>query len=275
MRPRPIGLLCAALVAGSVLLDNPLSLAACAAVSTGLLIASPPPRGAYIWFAAGSALLVFLVNPFVGVQGLTPIWTGPQIPVLDTEITQEELVFGAAAALRLIGSSFAIAAFVRLADGDRVLASVARVAPRSAMIAALASRLLPTLERDAAGLALAARARAARLDRRRPAAALAAPLIGLSLERSLSLAEAMEARGYGGAARTRAPAGRTPGWERVLLVLAVAMTAIVAVAAPADGYRYYDLLDDPFTAAGITTACAILVVGAAGIGTVLRARRSE
>jgi energy-coupling factor transporter transmembrane protein EcfT len=275
MRPLPIGLLCAALVAGSVLLDNPLSLAACAAVSTGLLIASPPPRGAYVWFAAGSALLVFLVNPFVGVQGLTPIWTGPQIPVLDTEITQEELVFGAAAALRLIGSSFAIAAFVRLADGDRVLASVARVAPRSAMIAALASRLLPTLERDAAGLALAARARAARLDRRRPAAALAAPLIGLSLERSLSLAEAMEARGYGGAARTRAPAGHTPGWERVLLVPAVAMTAIVAVAAPADSYRYYDLLDDPFTAVGITTACAILVLGTAGIGTVLRARRSE
>jgi energy-coupling factor transport system permease protein len=272
MRPLPIGLLCAALVTGSVLLDNPLSIAACAVVSTGLLVAAPPPRGAYVWFAAGSALLVFLVNPFVGVQGLTPVWSGPQIPVLDTEITQEELIFGAAAAMRLVGSSFAIAAFVRLADGDRVLAAVARVAPRSAMIAALASRLLPTLERDAAGLALAARSRAARLDRRRPAAALAAPLIGLSLERSLSLAEAMEARGYGGGPRTRMPSGRLPGWERVLLVLAVCLTAVVAVSAPADGYRYYDLLDDPFTAPALATACAILMLGGASAWTVRHAR---
>ena len=273
MRPLPVGLLCAALVCGSVLLDNPLSIAACALVATGLLAASPPPRGAYVWFAVGSALLVFLVNPFVGVQGLTPIWTGPHIPVLDTEITQEELAFGAAAAMRLLGSSFAIAAFVRLADGDRVLAAVARVAPRSAMIAALASRLLPTLERDAAGLALAARARAARLDRRRPAAALAAPLIGLSLERSLSLAEAMEARGYGSGPRTRTPGGRLPGWGRTLLVLAAALAAVVAVAAPSDDYRYYDLLDDPFTPAAIATAGAILVLGAAAIVTVRQIRR--
>jgi len=46
-------------------------------LTTGLLAVSPPPRGAYIWFAAGSAALVFLVNPFVGVQGLTPVWTVP------------------------------------------------------------------------------------------------------------------------------------------------------------------------------------------------------
>ena len=111
-----------------------------------LLAVSPPPRGAYLWFAGVSALLVFVVNPFVGVQGLTPIWSGPQIPLLDTEVTQEELVFGLVAGLRLIGSACAVAGFVRLADGDRVLAAVARVAPRSAMIAALGSRLLPTLE---------------------------------------------------------------------------------------------------------------------------------
>jgi energy-coupling factor transport system permease protein len=263
MRPLPLVLLCGALVVASVTLDNPLSIAACAAVSTALLLASPPPRGAYIWFAAGSALLVFAANPFVGVQGLTPLWTGPHIPVLDTQITEEELAFGATAALRLVASSFAIAAFVRLADGDRVLAGVARVAPRSAMIAALASRLLPTLERDAAGLALAARARAARLDRRRPAAALAAPLVGLSLERSLALAEAMEARGYGSGPRTRSPAGAASGRERVLLALGAAFAVLVAAAVPSDGYRYYDLLADPFTPPGMATAAGIVVLGAA------------
>ena len=99
------------------------------------------------------------------MQGLTPIWHGPHIPLLDTEITQEELAFGAAAALRIFASALAVAAFVRIADGDLVLNGVSRVAPRSAMIVALAARLLPTLERDAAGIALAARRTA---GRRRP-----------------------------------------------------------------------------------------------------------
>src|SRR6478609_3405917 len=246
MSPLPVGLLCGALLVGSVALSNPFAIAACAAAAGALLWASPPPRAMYVWFAATSALLVFLVNPFVSVQGLTPIWSGPQIPLLDTEITQEELVFGIAAGLRLIGSAMAVAAFVRLADGDRVLAALARVAPRSAMIAAL--------EQDATGLAMASRSRAAQLHRRRPAAALAAPLVGLSLERSLMLAEAMEARGYGGTARTRTPQPGLNAPERLLTAIAVVTCAVVATAIPFDDYRYYDLLGDPFTAVGLATA---------------------
>ena len=102
MSPLPIGVLCAAIVVGSVALSNPFAIAACAAAAALLLWASPPPRGAYVWFALTSALLVFLVNPFVSVQGLTPVWQGPQIPILDTQITHEELVFGIAAGLRLV-----------------------------------------------------------------------------------------------------------------------------------------------------------------------------
>jgi energy-coupling factor transport system permease protein len=266
--PLPVGMMCGALLVGSVTLSNPFSVAACAAAAGLLLWVAPPPRAMYVWFACTTALLVFAANPFVGVQGLTPLWSGPQIPVLDTEVTQEELVFGLSAALRIVGSSFAIAAFVRLADGDRVLSAVARVAPRSAMIAALASRLLPTLERDAAGLALAARARAAGLTGRRQAAALATPLVALSLERSMSLAEAMEARGYGGGPRTRPTRVAMPGRERLLLALAAITALLVAVAAVTDGYRYYDLLDDPVTVAGLTVTGALLALGTAAAGAV-------
>jgi energy-coupling factor transport system permease protein len=267
--PLPVGVFCGALVVGSVALSNPFAIAACAAAAALLLWATPPPRGAYVWFALTSGVLIFLVNPFVSVQGLTPVWQGPQIPVLDSEITQEELVFGIAAGLRLIGSALAISAFVRLADGDRVLAALARVAPRSAMIAALAARLLPALERDAHGLALAARTRAADLRHRRPAAALAAPLVALSLERSMMLAEAMESRGYGGAPRSRTPQPGLAVRERCLLAVSVVAAATIAVAIPLDEYRYYDLLDNPFTAVGLTTAA---VVGACGIAAFVLAR---
>ena len=157
MKPLGVMLVCSALLVAAVAVDNPILLGSIAACALALLLAGPGSKRAYLVFAGTSALLVFLINPFVSVQGLTPIWHGPHIPLLDTEITQEELAFGAAAALRIFASALAVAAFVRIADGDLVLNGVSRVAPRSAMIVALAARLLPTLERDAAGIALAAR----------------------------------------------------------------------------------------------------------------------
>jgi energy-coupling factor transport system permease protein len=259
--PLPVAVLCASLLVGSVALSNPLAVGACAAASALLLWSAPGPLKAYMSFAAFAAIVVCLVNPFVSVQGLTPVWSGPDIPLLDTEITEEELVFGLAAGLRILGSSLAIAAFVLIADSDRVLAAVARVAPRSAMIAALVARLLPTLERDAAGLVLGARARAARMDRRRPAAALAAPLVALSLERSLSLAEAMEARGYGGGRRTRTPQPAATARERLLLAIGIAVAAVVAVGVVLDNYRYYDLLDNPLQPVGLLVAAAVAAGG--------------
>jgi energy-coupling factor transporter transmembrane protein EcfT len=51
-------------------------------------------------------------------------------------------------------------------------------------------------------------------------------LLAGSLERGLDLAEAMEARGYGRAGRTRAP---RPGW-RTLDYLAVACSLLLVIA---------------------------------------------
>src|ERR687888_371975 len=101
MRPLPVGLVCGALLSASVAADHPFVLAACAAGSLALLLAAGGPAAPYLWFAGASAVLVFAVNPFVAVQGLTPLWHGPHVPLLDTEITQEELAYGAAAALRI------------------------------------------------------------------------------------------------------------------------------------------------------------------------------
>jgi hypothetical protein len=84
----------------------------------------------------------------------------------------------------------------------------------------------------------------------------------------MSLAEAMEARGYGGGPRTRPPRVAMPDRERVLLALAAITALLVAVAAVTDGYRYYDLLDDPVTVAGLTVTGALLALGTAAAGAV-------
>jgi len=170
----------AALVTGPPLLAaiaawSPLWLAAATAGAALLLAAAPPPRRLYAVTAIGSGLIVFAINPFVSVQGLTVLWQGPHIPILDTQITVEELAYGAGAGMRVAASALAVAAFVRLADSDLLLRAFSRVAPRSAMIAALATRMLPALERDAAGIVTAARTRAARISAPRTAAGLLGP----------------------------------------------------------------------------------------------------
>ena len=272
MKPLGVMLVCSALLVAAVAVDNPILLAAIAALRARAAAGRPRLEARVPGVRRHTALLVFLINPFVSVQGLTPIWHGPHIPLLDTEITQEELAFGAAAALRIFASALAVAAFVRIADGDLVLNGVSRVAPRSAMIVALAARLLPTLERDAAGIALAARARGVR---RRPAgdaaADLVSPLVSLSLERSLGLAEAMEARGYGGGRRTREPGrrrdGPEPGDGRIRRG---ALPADRLAAAPRRRRTtlYYDLLGDPVTAAAIGGSAAFAALTAVAIGAV-------
>jgi energy-coupling factor transport system permease protein len=270
VKPLPAALLTGAPLLAAVAAWNPLWLAA-ATVGAGLLLAAaPPPRRLYAAAALGSGVIVFALNPFVSVQGLTVLWQGPHIPVLDTQVTAEELAYGAGAGMRVAASALAIAAFVRLADADLLLRAVSRLAPRSAMIAALATRMVPALERDAAGIVTAARTRAARMSSPRTAAALLGPLLATSLERSLSVAEAMEARGYGGPGRSRAPERPATTRERAIGAIGATATALVAagLVTGATGYRYYDTLGDPLQPGAVAGAAALVLLVAAGAGMV-------
>jgi energy-coupling factor transporter transmembrane protein EcfT len=266
----------AALVTGPPLLAaiaawSPLWLAAATIGAALLLAAAPPPRRLYAATAIGSGLVVFAINPFISVQGLTLLWQGPHIPVLDTQITVEEVAYGAGAGMRVAASALAVAAFVRLADPDLLLRALSRVAPRSAMIAALATRMLPALERDAAGIVAAARTRGARMSAPRTAAGLLGPLLASSLERSLSVAEAMEARGYGGPSRTRAPERGMTRREWTLAGLGASALALVTAALilGVTDFRYYDTLGDAWRPAAMAGA-GVLTALLAGAATVVR-----
>ncbi len=141
------------------------------------------------------------------------------------DITVEELEIAALNGLRLTGVALAFSAYALLVDHDRLVAS-ARFAPRSALAVALATRLVPSLERDAAGLRDAVRGRGVEVAGLRGHARLLSPLVAGSLERAANLAEAMEARGYGRAGRTVAPGPSWRGADRV----AVAAAALLVVA---------------------------------------------
>src|SRR5207302_5888534 len=98
-------------------------------------------------------------------------------------------------------------------------------ARRSVLAVALATRLLPTLERDAGGLVESLRGRGIEPEGMRGRARLVSPLLAGSLERGLNLAEAMEARGYGRAGRTRVPQPAWTNLDRIALAVAPAIVA--------------------------------------------------
>ena len=143
------------------------------------------------------------------------LWEGPTIPVLGPlDVTTVELYEAALNALRLTALALAFSAYALLLDHDRLVAS-AGFARRSALAVALATRLVPSLERDAAGLVEAMRGRGLRLQGARGYATLLSPLVAGSLERASGLAEAMEARGFGRSGPTRAPRPRWSDRDRL------------------------------------------------------------
>jgi energy-coupling factor transporter transmembrane protein EcfT len=179
----------------------------------------------YLWGTLISAGFVFLLWPLLQTTGYHVLWSGPTLPVLGPlDVTREELVHAGIVALQLAAVGLAFAAWALLVDHDRLLA--AATGRRSVLAAALAVRLVPTLERDANGLVESLRGRGVEPTGLRGHAALLSPLLAGSLERGLNLAEAMEARGFGRPGRTRLPA---PPWRALDVAAASAGAALVVI----------------------------------------------
>jgi energy-coupling factor transport system permease protein len=272
-----------ALGAGTAVLaftsDSPLVLAA--VLAGVLLLAAAAPRGIprlLLVTAAVSGLGMLIITPLVAAQGDLVLVRGPRIPLLDTEVTLEELVAGLASGLRLAAVVILTGAVLAHADPDRLLGLASRLAPRSALVVALSARLLPTLERDARAIAEGARLRGVALTdggwagRVRRAGPLMVPLLGSSLERGMDVAEAMTARGYGAGPRTRPPAPPRTRAEAAVWVLAAAMTALTAwaIATGAAGFDAFPVLPPVVVPAAVALSAAALAVLAAAAGALRR-----
>ena len=228
MRPASAAALFAAMGAAALLAEHWISVAVIGAVLLAVCLAASAGRRRFLYLtgAALTAFSVFLLTPFVETIGSHPLWTGPTIPVVGTlDVTREELAGGAVAALRLLAVSLAFAAYALLLDHDRLLRSV-RAGRRSTLAVVLATRLVPTLERDAAGLIEALRGRGVAVAGARGHARLVSPLVAGSLERAYNLAESLEARGSGRPGGTRAL--QSPWGALDWLALAGALTLVVA-----------------------------------------------
>jgi energy-coupling factor transport system permease protein len=230
MSPAPAAALLAGLAAAALLAERTVSVAAIAGLLLVVCLRGPSGRRRlYLAGALGSGLAVFVLTPFVSTIGWHVLWSGPSVPVLGRlDVTREELHNGLFQGLRLTAVALAFSAYALLLDHDR-LVQAAGFARRSVLAIALGTRLVPTLERDAAGLVEALRGRGVEVTGARGRARLLTPLLAGSLERALNLAEAMEARGYGRPGATRTPRQAWGARERGALLLAGLLVAIGAL----------------------------------------------
>ena len=146
-------------------------------------------------------------------------------------------------------------------DPDELLRALRRVSYRSALAAALTTRLVPVLARDASRKSEAARCRPEPPGR----TAVARAAVAGSLERAVELAAALEVRGY---SRARRPTVAPRPWSRHDLRVMASALAIVAVAiaaklAGAGGFQAYPTTQVSAGTAELALGVAFVVLAAA------------
>ena len=139
-------------------------------------------------------------------------------------MTAEALAYGMVLGLRALVVFACFALHSAAVDPDELLQAFRRLGFRSALTAALATRLVPVLARDARRLHDAQRCRAGAPA---PRLAIVRAVASGALDRAVDVAATLEVRGYGAARRRRAPGA---AWSRHDLAFAASALALVVIA---------------------------------------------
>src|SRR5262245_15585435 len=189
---------CFALGVCALLFQHPLMLVAVGIAVLGAAAAAGVARDVArtARFTLPLAVLVALVNVLVVRDGLTVFARlGDVEPFGRLDLTAEALVVGLVLGVRVIVIVMCCALFTTAVDPDEVLRLFRRVSFRSALTAALATRMVPVLARDARRMA---DARACRPNPG-PRVAVLRAVASSALDRAIDVAATLEVRGYGGA----------------------------------------------------------------------------
>jgi energy-coupling factor transport system permease protein len=233
------------------------ALLACVVAAACLTRVGGPVARSLAWGVPFAAVIA-VVNTLVTQDGVTVLVRGSTFPVLGrVDVTLEALVYSAILGLRfllVIGCAGLLAAAV---DPDELLRAMRRASVRSGVTAAVATRLMPVLARDARRLAEAQRCRGTSDAGR--VAVLRAVTAG-ALDRATDVAATLELRGF---ASGRRPARRHRPWSRHDLAFCASAAGLAAlgVARAVEGWAAFDAL--PRLGAAWEGSVAVLALAAA------------
>jgi energy-coupling factor transport system permease protein len=183
------------------------------------------------------------------------------IPVIGGPLTLEAALFGLSTGIGIAAAVLAAAPLSLVLEPHALVDALPAALARTGAAIGTALNLIPGIARSATEIRDAQRMRGWRSRRVREWPDLAVPVVLTALEGSITLAEAMEARGYGSGARTHYT---EEVWHRRDVVVAV--VAIVAAALfvalriaglITDWYPFPDVTAPPVSIAGVACCLAL------------------
>jgi energy-coupling factor transport system permease protein len=195
----------------SLLYDNPLYLLSLLLL-LGLLIRGVDGLEAWEGLLKAGVflmLIIMVVNPLVIRAGSTIIWHGPMVPFLGRlDVSLEAMYFGAVSGLRLLVIMSIFCLYNLMINPDNMLNLFSKAAGKSVLIAALSTRMFPTMVRDLKRIKEVLQFRGVDFDegslweRVKKYSSLYNVMLLSSLEDSMEIAESMQARAYGSGRRS-------------------------------------------------------------------------
>lgn len=265
------GVWAGALVAATLLTDNPLVLGALAAAVLGAGVGAGV--GAELARTLRTVLVVaapiVAINVLVSREGLTVFARlGDLGPFGQGDLTVEALVYGAVIALK-VGLLILTTTLASLTiDPDELLTVFRRHSFRSALTASLATRMIGVLAADAQRLAETQRTRPARSrsrarERASARVRLLSAIVGSSLDRSMDVAATLELRGFAAGGRGEGRTRRHPfsrhDWAFAVSAACVLVLAVCGRLAGLAQFNAYPVVRMPVSGATLGLCMALLV----------------
>lgn len=176
---------------------------------------------------AVAAVLAVALNTVLSHTGDHVLFTVPALVLgLGGRITAEAAVYGVDVALGIAAAVLCVAPLSRVLHPHDLLDAFPRPLQRTAALTGAAINLVPAVGRNAVAISEAQRLRGAAGPRLRDWRGVAAPVVLSALDDSLQLAEAMEARGFGGGPRSRYSGARI---DRAAVLVIMSSTAAIVV----------------------------------------------
>lgn len=266
MNPRAIGAWSLAALAIAVSTTNPVYRGVVALCALNLIVARGREgvrlRPLLVAVAIGAAIAT-LVSLLLSHTGAHPLIEVPAaVPAVGGAITLEAFVFGAVTGLGIAAALLAVAPLTLVADPYDLVDALPPFLARTGAAIGTALNLIPAMVRSAADIRDAQRLRGWRPRRVRDWPDVAVPVVLTAVESSITLAEAMEARGWGSGPRTQYVAARRSWFEVAVAVGALlagaGFLALRASGAVTDWYPFPTI--PPLSVNPVALACCLVLI---------------
>ncbi|MBN2518551.1 MAG: energy-coupling factor transporter transmembrane protein EcfT [Candidatus Altiarchaeota archaeon] len=216
----------------ALLIGNPLHLLLIflATFWVSMLAGVFPQWSAFIKFAIWISMSMVLLNLLIAPYGESTFYVSDfDLPLYgQVKLTYESLFLGISMSIRLttLISIFALLSFTIPPEGIFATLARLRFPYKSVFMVSLATRFIPLLSQDLERISVAQSSRGLDLDggslvqRLRKRLPILVPLVSNSLERSVEVSEALEARAFGSSQRTFYKSSLMP-YKNTLILLSV------------------------------------------------------